>query len=484
MANRVTLPSNVEAERYVLGSALIDPDAVSIVVVSLFEKQFSNVDHRNILVFRAMKEVYDRGDPVEIQTVTAQMNNTNTLDEAGGVPYLMELVQSVVDPDNVEHYISIVQNTYNLKQYLLTIKQIQDDYAEGNFEDMMDFITASTQKLSEISMKRSTAGFLPAGDISEAVQKKIESEKHRGNKILTGVDTGFKKLNEYTHGWQNGDLIILAARPSVGKTAFALNLCLNATRQNDQAVALFSCEMSSDLVMRRILSAVSKVENNKINTADITDPRDIARFKNAVNEMKSVKLYIDDTPRIKLGELVAKTRKLKNDHPELSLVVIDYLGLIQTEQKMESTAKEIGLVTATLKELARTLNIPVIALAQLNRDVEKQDGHVPMLSHLKDSGSIEQDADIVMLMYRADYYKDLGHSDTSEGKPGSFENRLNQEVEKNKDGNRHDISTVTINVAKNRNGQIGKVVLLFSKAYSLFDNPSEEFEKQHLKNQD
>ncbi|MCQ2772903.1 MAG: AAA family ATPase, partial [Bacilli bacterium] len=377
-----------------------------------------------------------------------------------------------------QYYIDLVKNTHTLKTFLISLKQIQDDYSDGNYSDMIDFVSASTQKLTEIAMKRAGSDFKHAGMISEEVKKKLEEESKRENKNLTGIDTGYKRLNKLTHGWQRGDLIILAARPSVGKTAFALNLCLNAARQDDNAVALFSCEMSSDIIMRRILSAVSKVENDHINTG-FMDSREKAKLGAAVNAMKEIKFFIDDTPRIKLGELVAKARKLKNECPTLSLIVIDYLGLIQTEQKFDSTSKEIGLVTATLKELARTLNVPVIALAQLNRDVEKNDNHKPMLSNLRDSGSIEQDADIVMLMYRADYYKQIGHDDAQDGKPGSMANNLQQEVEKNKGNNKDDISTVTINVAKNRNGQIGPCTLLFSKAYSLFDNPTDDFAKQH-----
>ncbi len=481
MARKFTLPSNVEAERSVLGAMLLDPNACAVALASLTDASFSGVDKRNVLVFKAMSELANHKMPIDAQTVTDELINLKTIDDAGGPEYLLELGNSPISPDNIDHYINIIKDQAVLREFLVKMSSIQDSYASGDVPDIGDFISSSSQSLNDIASRRTVGDFKKADVISEAVRQQIENEANRSTRGLTGVDTGYTRLNKFTHGWQKGDFIVIAARPSVGKTAFALNLALHATNYKDKPVAFFSCEMGADQIMKRLISAVSHVNSENIQTGELTQ-KEMEKISNAIDAIKHTKLFIDDTANPMLGDLIAKARKLKAAEPDLSLIVIDYLNLIVTEQHYDSRAQEVSQITRGLKELARDLHIPVIALAQLNRDVDQNEGHVPMLSNLKESGSIEQDADLALLMYREDYYTSTGQGTI---KPHGFANndytkQLNTQVQAAQaQGNQKasDISVVSIAIAKNRNGRTGTFTLLFSKNYSLFDNPSPEMEQ-------
>jgi replicative DNA helicase len=485
MAKTIVLPSNVEAERSVLGAMLLDPNAAAVALASLSEASFSGVDKRNILVFRAMQELASRKTPIDAETVTNELIIMKTLEDAGGPEYLLELGNSPISPDNIDHYINIVRDQSVLRDFLLKMQEIQDAYAAGDVHDIGEFLAGSNAALDEIASHRTVADFKKADVISEAVRTQIQNISNRANRGLTGVDTGYLRLNKFTHGWQKGDFIAVAARPSVGKTAFALNLALHATNHKDKPVAFFSCEMGADQIMKRLIASVAHVNSENIQTGDLTQ-KDLEKVSSAIDAIRHTKLYIDDTANPLLGDVIAKTRKLKAAEPDLALVIIDYLNLIVTEQHYESRAQEVGQITRSLKELARNLHIPVIALAQLNRDVDQNEGHVPMLSNLKESGSIEQDADIALLMYRDDYY-----TSTGQGQPklkgfanNDYSKNLASQVQAAQAqgaGKASDISVVTFSLAKNRNGRTGIFSLLFSKSYSLFDNPSEEMEQTQKK---
>ena len=383
-------------------------------------------------------------------------------------------MNSVINPENVEHYVGIVKDQQVLREFLLELQDIQKDYAEGKISDIGDFLANSQQTLTAITNRRSVGGFRKGGEIAKEVKLKIIAEAKRSNRSLTGVDTGFRGLNKLTHGWQAGDLIVLAARPSVGKTAFALNLAVNAASYKGEPVAFFSGEMDSTLVMKRILSSISRVSLSGNET--LTD-RDLGKIALAVSEVERMNLYIDDKPNPKLGDIIAKSIKLKNSEPNLCAIFIDYINIIHTEKTFESRSLEVAEITSSLKELARTLKIPVIALAQVNRDADKNENGVPSMANLKDSGSIEQDADIIMLMYRKDY--------DNQGKrivkgQSAYEQKMDAQVEKAKQAgpNKDSGSVTTISVTKNRNGQTGKVSLMFSKAIQHFDNFSLEAEDE------
>jgi replicative DNA helicase len=485
MAGKVALPSNIEAERSVLGAMLMDDNAVAVALSSLTENTFSDVDPRNKLVFQAIKELGDRHLPVDPTTVTDELINTKTIDDAGGADYLLELVESSISPDNIDHYIKIVKDQAVLRNFLLTMDGIKKDYAEGSATDIGEFIASSSQKLESIASERSVGEFKSAEVLAEIISRQIDLESNNTNRRLTGVDTGYRRLNNFTHGWQKDDLIVVAARPSVGKTAFALNLAYNGTIYQGKTVAFFSAEMSSAQLMKRLTASVALVNSEDIQTGSLT-PKDRVKVATALGQIGKTKLYFDDTPNPKLGDLLAKARKLKAAQPDLSLIVIDYLGLIEMEERPESRVQEVSQVTRSLKELARSLHVPVIILAQLNRDVDQTDSKVPMLSNLRESGSIEQDADLVLLMYRNDYYNSLNQNVKPKGIVNNeYSKHLqdqvtaqNQVAGADKTGN---ISVVQILVAKNRNGKTGEVTLLFSKNYSKFDNPSPEMESQQAR---
>lgn len=488
MANQISLPSNVEAERSVLGAMLLSPDACSLALASLTEESFSNVDPRNKLVFRAMKELADHNESIDAQTVNNQLTNMKLASDAGSPDYLLDLINSSITPSNVDHYVNIVKDQSVLRDFILGMEEVKDSYAKGEVSDIGDFIASSAQKLDDIASKRSVGGFLDSPTVVTMVSKQIEMEKNRANKRLTGVDTGYITLNKYTHGWQKGSLNIIAARPSVGKTAFAINLAYNAASHEKKTVAFFSCEMPCEQIMKRLCSSVSMVNLENIQTGDLYGNESV-KITSALEQIKNTKIYFDDTPNQMLGDIVAKSRKLQAAHPDLCAIFIDYLNLITTgtSASFDSRAQEVSLITRTLKELARSLNLPIIALAQLNRDVDKTDQKIPSLSNLKESGSIEQDADMVLLMYRKDYYTSMGQSVNAKekgyGAPSEFTKNIQTQVDNAKamgkdSGN---ISTVQILLAKNRNGRTGQITLLFSKNYQRFDNPSPEMEKSEAR---
>lgn len=488
MAKSFVLPSNVEAERSVLGAMLLSPDACSLALASLTEESFSGADPKNQLVFRAMKELGDRNESIDTQTVNNQLRNMKLAEDAGSPEYLMELIDSSINPNNVEHYINIVRDQAVLRDFLLKMEAIKTSYSNGEVTDIGDFIAANAQGLDDIAAKRSVGGFQDAPTVVGVVSRQIEMEKSRANKRLTGVDTGFTTLNKYTHGWQKGSLNIIAARPSVGKTALAINLAYNAALHEGKTVAFFSCEMPSEQIMKRLCASVSLVNLEAIQTGDLYG-NDSVKIASALEQIKNTKIYFDDTPNQLLGDIVAKSRKLQSAHPDLCAIFVDYLNLISTGETntFDSRAQEVSLITKTLKELARSLNIPVIALAQLNRDVDKTDQKIPSLANLKESGSIEQDADMVLLLYRKDYYTSVGQSVTPKekgyGAPSQFTQNVQNDVNKAKSMGKDtgSVSVVQILLAKNRNGRTGEITLLFSKNYQRFDSPSPQMEQSEAR---
>lgn len=478
------LPSNVEAERSVLGAILMSEEAAMNALTSLNDKMFSGVDKRNILVFNAMYELYKRGDPIDAQTVTNVLTNNKRLEEAGGIDYLFELVKSDISPDNVDHYVGIIKDQALLREYLLKMQKIENDYAEGKITDIGDFMTASTAELSEISGSISTKGFVAAKDLAPRVERMIERESARNNEGITGVNTGYRRLNQYTHGWQKGNLIVIAARPSIGKTALGLNLCVNAATSMNKPVAFFSCEMSGEEIMKRMLSAQSNVPLENIQIGRL-DERQRRKISTSVNALSKAQLFIDDASNPPIGDIVSKVNQLRSRHPDLCMIAIDYVGLIKPSRAHDSRANEVAEVTRTLKEIARTAKIPVIVLAQLNRGVDDNLGSVPKLSNLKESGALEQDADIAILMYRRDYYdSQIGKNAKGKGFDNNpLSNQANKELEEAKEklGKDNGMSVVTLNIAKNRNGKTGPISLMFDRIHQRFDNCSLEVEKAEAK---
>ena len=478
MASFVSLPSNVEAERVVLGSCLIDPNAAELALASLQAKEFSGADERNPLIFEAIVKLYENDMPIDPQTVINMLVNLKYEKASGGNAYIYELINGVINPDNVEFYINMVQEQSLLRELLLKTDEIQKKYAKG-VANIGEFIVHSNDEISQIAQKRNVKHMQTAAEVAKIVDENIAKsiENDRG---MLGVSTGYRKLDQYTHGWQKGDMIILAARPSVGKTALGMNLAFNAAQRDKVPVAFFSLEMSAPKIMERLIASRCYVSNDKIQTGRLSS-QDRVKVAAAIKEISQTKIFFDDTPNSRLGDIVAKAQRLKNSHPDLGLIVIDYLGRIRYFDKADASARqqEVSYISGELKTLARTLNVPVLVLCQLNRNAESNDNKVPSLSNLRESGSIEQDADIVMLMYREDYYTALGQTAKSKswakdkGPEANAPKPPLSEAEREKNG---DLSEVKVNVAKNRNGQVGTVPLFFQKAFSRFDDPSPEYE--------
>ena len=475
----VTLPCNLEAERVVLGSMMLDTVAAELGLASLKVEDFSSTDPRNGMIFKAMTELSSQGSPIDPQTVMHMLINLKMDKASGGNAYIYELITAIINPDNIEYYIGMVQEQSVLRELLLKTDEIQKDYAKG-VANVGDFILHSNDAIAQIASKRNVRNMKSAAEIAGEVEANLTKAAGNDRGIL-GVTTGYKKLDAMTLGWQKGNMIILAARPSVGKTALGMNFAFNAAQRNHVPVAFFSLEMSAPKIMERLIASRSYVANEKIQTGRLTN-HERAKVAGAIQEISNTEIYFDDTPNSRLGDIVAKSQKLKAAHPDLGLIVIDYLGRIRYFDKADASARqqEVSYISGELKTLARSLDVPVLVLCQLNRHAESNENKVPELSNLRESGSIEQDADIVMLLYREDYYTSLGQkakakswAKDKKGEEAPAPKPVMSDEERQKNG---DMSEVKVNVAKNRNGAVGQLTLLFQKAYSRFDDPSPEFE--------
>ena len=475
----ITLPANVAAEKSVLGAILIDSNACEIALTSLVETDFSNAEPRNRLVFRAMKSLYTSDRPIDPQTVINEIISLH-LDNIVGVDYLFDLANSMITPQNIDHYVQMIKDQSILRELLLKFGEIQDTYSKG-VSDIGRFISESNTSIASICEKRVVSDMRPISDVAQEVAGNL-SKVTTDDRGLVGLDTGYKRLNELTHGWRNGDLIILAARPSVGKTTFGINLAYESARRTNKTVAFFSLEMTAEQVVEKLVARCAMVPGDSITTGRLGF-KDKQKISSAMQEISGTKIYFDDTPNARLGDVISKAHQLKNKHPDLGFIVIDYLGRIRFSDhpNISQRQQEISEISGALKTLARELDVPVLTICQLNRNVESTESKIPSMANLRDSGSIEQDADVCMLMYRPDYYDLTGQKVGGKGKDGKKggsqeEEQRNEEKPEKKDDK--GISEVTIIVAKNRKGSIGKVHLIFQRPYSRFDDPSSEYEEK------
>jgi replicative DNA helicase len=388
-------------------------------------------------------------------------------------------------------YITIVSNQSTLRSMLTACREIDASYLESEIEDVDNFIIQSEEKFKQSIEKRRVSSFKSIDEVAQKVKTEIDNMKAIADDEVIGLNTGYRRINYYTQGWRKGDMIVIAARPSVGKTALAVNFAWQAAFKYHTPVAIFSLEMPAEQLVKRLIASASAVSLKKITTGTITGS-ERNTVANAIREVAQAPIYIDDTPGNKLMDIIAKSRKLLAKEKDLGLIVIDYLGLVETGSKGgkssgDSRQEEVRKISLALKGLARELNVPIIIISQLSRDVEKRETKKPMMSDLRDSGSIEQDADVILLLYREDYYSD-GEKKKYENKKGG---RLtqNDKFEIIRDQKKKELGTempastsyVEVNIAKNRNGQCGRVGLFFLKEYSRFESPSEEWEEAMLK---
>ena len=438
-------PHDIEAEQAILGSMLTDKDAVIAAIEVLKEDSFYREDNK--LIFNAITNLYSRNEPIDIITVKAELVELGALERVGGLEYLVELPERVPTTANVERYIKIVDEKAMLRRLITSANElISLGYDESeNVDNIMDM---AEKKIFDLASKKNTAGYAVMKDI--LVESFAELERlynQKGN--VTGISTGFYDLDNVTAGLHNSDLIIVAARPAMGKSAFAINLAANAAVQSNVPAVIFNLEMSKEQIGNRILCSEALVDSNKIRTGQIED-EDWMKLAQTLGRISDAPIYIDDTPGISVMEIRAKCRKLKLEK-NIGLIVIDYLQLISgSGKKNTSREQEISEISRSLKILAKELNVPVIALSQLSRTAEKRDDKRPMLSDLRESGAIEQDADIVMFLYRDDYY--------------------------NPDTEKKNVAEVIL--AKHRGGSTGTVELAWLPSYTKFANLERRYNEE------
>ena len=485
--NSRELPYNAQAEQAVLGSALLSRECLYTVFSRLNEEDFFVGKHQ--LIYRAIKNLFDKQTPVDVLTTTEELMNMKELETIGGVEYLQQCADAMVALSSIDYYINIVNDQAVLRRLIQTCRDIDAAYLSEEITDVNEFIANSETTLKDAVEKRRVAEFKKAKDVAEEVKLNIETPQEVKTDGVSGLTTGFDRLNKITQGFHPGDMIIVAARPSVGKTALALNFAYRAAKRTNKPIAIFSLEMPAEALIKRLIGVESAVSLTKITTGNLVGV-ERAKVANAIYKIGSLPIYIDDSPNGKLMDIIAKSRKLQANEPELGMIIVDYLGLVttgSTAKGSDSRQEEVRKTSLALKALARELQVPIIVVSQLSRDVEKRgENKRPILSDLRDSGSIEQDADVVMLLYREDYYKNSKAPNNSAGNKkmsnlsGSerFEMVKEQKEKITGEPMGGDVSYVEVNVAKNRNGQTGNAYLFFYKSFGSFDEPTEEWLKQ------
>ncbi|MFD1040293.1 replicative DNA helicase [Virgibacillus byunsanensis] len=434
--NDRTPPHNIEAEQAVLGAIFLEPEAFSTTSELLMPEDFYRTSHQRI--FETMMKLTDKGDPIDLVTVTTSLSNEKMLDEVGGVSYLTDLAGSVPTAANIGYYSKIIEEKALLRRLIRTATDIVTSgfMKEDEIEDVLN---EAEKNILEVSARKNSGAFKSIKDVLIDVYDNIEQLHHQSADV-TGVPSGFRDLDKITSGFQANDLIIIAARPSVGKTAFALNVAQSVAVNTDENVAIFSLEMGADQLVSRMLCAEGNIDAQRLRTGNL-QADDWSKLTMAMGSLSNAGIYIDDSPGIRVNEIRSKCRRLKQEHG-LGMILIDYLQLIQgsSTNSKENRQQEVSEISRSLKALARELNVPLIALSQLSRGVESRQDKRPMMSDLRESGSIEQDADIVGFLYRDDYY--------------------DEESEKQ--------NIIEIIISKQRNGPIGNVELAFVKEYNKF----------------
>ena len=430
-------PHDIEAEQAVIGSMLTDKDSVIAALEVLKQEDFYREDNK--VIFGAILNLYNRADPIDIITLKAELVSLGKFEQIGGLEYLAGLPEKVPTTSNVEKYIKIVEEKSMMRTLIKTANELIDLGYDGT-QDVEDIMDSAEKKIFNIMQKKNQKGYSSIKDILVDSFTQLE-ELYNRKQHITGVPTGFADLDYKTAGLHNSDLILVAARPAMGKSAFALNIATNAAVRGNFPVAIFSLEMSKEQMANRILCSEAMVDSNKVRTGRVED-EDWSKLAMASGELSEAGIFIDDTPGISVMEIRAKCRKLKLEK-NIGLVVIDYLQLVQGSNKRSgSREQEISEISRSLKILAKEINVPVIALSQLSRAPEQRPDHRPMLSDLRESGAIEQDADIVMFLYRDDYY--------------------------NEESDKKNIAEVII--AKHRAGSTGTVELLWLGNFTKFAN--------------
>ena len=438
-----SLPNNIEAEESVLGACFLSKYALQKACENLTPDSF--YDEKNGKIFAAMNALVEEKTPIDITTITSYLKKNNQLTEVGGVEYLTEVLNFVPTASNIDYYIKNVEDASILRSLIETATEIASEGYRTD-ETVNEILDNSEKKILNIVKNRKSSEFRSIKDILQKTQADLERlSEHKGE--VTGLATGWYDVDKLTTGLHPNELIIIAARPAMGKTAFALNLATHAAMTQDKSIALFNLEMSAEQLAMRIISSLGQLEGFKLRTGNLMN-NDWKRINEAVSQLSNTNLVMDDTPGITIGEIRAKCRRLASSEKGLGLVVIDYLQLISGGKNYGANRQqEVSDISRSLKTLAMELQVPVIALSQLSRSVESREDKRPIMSDLRESGSIEQDADIVAFLYRDDYYKKEAR-------------------------NEDNTSIVELIIGKHRNGPTATVELLFKKNTSTFLNLS------------
>ena len=444
-------PHSDEAERAVLGGIFLNADTLPDAQEYVTADDFYKKAHR--LLFQAMTDLQDNGTAIDTVTVSDYLDNHNNLDDIGGVGYITDLVAATPIASNVVYYAKIVQQKSTLRKLISTAQNIASrSYTEQ--DDVEGLVEDAERQIMDVSENRNQAGFKQIKDVLNQAMAQID-QLYQNDQAITGLPTGFRDLDKITTGLHEDEMIILAARPAVGKTAFALNIAQNVGTKTDKSVAIFSLEMGAEQLVNRMLCSEGSIDANHLRTGQLNE-EEWQNLIIAMGILSKAKIYMDDTPGIRMAEIRAKCRRLAREQGDLGLIIIDYLQLIEGSGQ-ENRQQEVSAVSRQLKKLAKELHVPVIALSQLSRGVEQRQDKRPVLSDIRESGSIEQDADIVAFLYRDDYYRDAEGDEDDDDQGG------------NDDGD-DNVGEVEVIIEKNRSGPRGTVKLLFVKSYNKFTN--------------
>ncbi|CAI8206093.1 MAG: Replicative DNA helicase [Marinobacterium sp. xm-d-530] len=439
-------PHSIEAEQSVLGGLMLDNNAWDVVSEVCLEQHFYTGGHR--MMFRTMQKLIDQGRPIDVVTLSEELDRTGELERAGGLEYLVDLARNTPSTSNIRAYSEIVRDRALLRQMISISTEISDSsfFPDGRSAD--EVLNEAESKIFQIAENRpSQSGPQSVNPLLKAAVERIDELFSNGD-ALTGLTTGFDDLNERTGGLQSSDLIIVAARPSMGKTTFAMNLVENALMGDDKPILVFSLEMPAAQLMTRMLSSLGRINQTRVRNGQLEDD-DWPKLTAAVNMLKNKPLYIDDQPGISPNEMRTRARRIVREHGEIGMIMVDYLQLMQIKTgKSEGRTAEISEISRSLKALAKEMSCPVVALSQLNRSLEQRPNKRPVNSDLRESGAIEQDADVIMFIYRDEVY--------------------------NEDSPEKGVAEIII--GKQRNGPIGTTRLAFIGKYTRFENLAHSYE--------
>ena len=431
-----SLPQSLEAEQSVIGAMIIDKSAISKALEKLKDEDFYRDGHK--VIFKAIREMFSKDMAVDLVTLLEYLKSTDNLDKAGGVTYISEVSSSVITTANLEAYIKIVEDKSTLRKLIKSATQIIEE-SYNKQDKVEDVIDIAQKKIFDLAEKQGSNEYESLANVLE--RGFLEIERLFNNKgSITGVGSGIRDLDAKTSGFQKGDMVLIAARPSMGKTTFSLNIAENAALREGKSVVIFSLEMSKEQLAYKLLCSEANVDMLKLRTGNLDDD-DWERIARATGPLSKAKIYIDDTAGLSVMEMRSKCRKIKMEHG-IDMILIDYLQLMSGSAGSESRQQEVSEISRSIKALAKEMQCPVIALSQLSRAPEQRADHRPMLSDLRESGSIEQDADVVMFLYRDEYY--------------------NKETEEKNIGE--------CIIAKQRNGPVGTVKMAWIGAHSKFAN--------------